>query len=110
MTQENHVVAAAIASVDPDGGIREDVEESRKFALDGLDVALIQRNVQREQTAGGQVRLHRFEVLFGINGGRALDKNIQRIGRDDIELVRRGQNVVPRVVEDDVGARVVHHV
>ena len=64
-------------------------------------VGFVQRDVQREHSAGVQMALHRFEVLFRIQRGGSFHEYIQRIGGDDVELFVRGQQVMPRVIEDD---------
>ena len=53
--------------------------------------------------------LDRFEILLRIQRGGSFDEHVQRIGGDDVELLGGGQQVVARVVVDDVGARIVHH-
>ena len=52
--------------------------------------------------------LHRLEVLLRIKRGGSFDEDVERIGGDDVELVGGGQQVVARVVEDDVRARIEH--
>ena len=54
--------------------------------------------------------LHQLEVLLRVERRGALDPGMDRVGRDDVELFLRRQDVVPRVVVHDLHARVLHDV
>ena len=54
--------------------------------------------------------LDRFEILFGIQTGGAFDEDVERIGGDDVKFLASGEQVVARVVVDDVRTRVIHNI
>ena len=83
----------------------------RSSPLDGLQVALIERHVQRKIAARIQVRISPpREIFFRIQRRGSLHEYVQRIGGNDVEFLRSGQQIVPRVVEYDVRSRIVQHV
>src|SRR4030095_17032830 len=57
-----------------------------------------------------QVRLDELEVLLCVERRRTLDPRMDRVRRDDVELLVRRQNVMPRVVVDDLHTRLVYDV
>src|SRR5262245_59148383 len=54
--------------------------------------------------------LYQLEIFLGIKCGAALDPGMDRIGSDDVELLACGEDVVPRVVVDDLHAWIVHDI
>ena len=65
LAEEDHVVTGAIGvHVTPDTAVGEDLEEGRDLAADGLQVAFIKRHPLRHHSAGLQVLLAEFEILF----------------------------------------------
>src|SRR4029450_10678190 len=104
------IAAASGVRVAPDGSVREDAGEGRDLALDDVFRALVQRHPLRQDTARVQVRLDELEVLLRVERRSTLDPRMNRVRRDDVELLVRRQNVMPRVVVDDLHPRVVYDV
>ena len=66
------------------------------------DVAFIERHPLRDDAARIQALLAQLEVLARVERRRAFDPRMDRVGRDDVEFFPRREDVVPRVVIDDL--------
>src|SRR5262245_39062024 len=53
---------------------------------------------------------YQLEVLAGVERGGAFDPRMDGVGGDNVKLFAGGQEIVPRVVIDDLHARVVENI
>src|ERR1700722_15537005 len=56
------------------------------------------------------MRLYGLEIFLRVDGGGAFDENVERIGGDDVVLVFGCEDVVARVVINDLGFGIVEDV
>ena len=110
LAEHHDIVAVAVLVVTPDRALGEGLEEGGDLAADDRLVALVEGHPLRDEAARLEALLHELEVLLGVERGRALHPGMDRVGRDDVELLLGGEDIVARVVVDDLHARIVHHV
>ena len=110
MTSEHEIITVAVEVVAPNRPARKYIEECGEFGLYRFRIAVVNRKPLRYHAAGIQVGLHQFIVFLGIQGRGAFDPRMYGICRNHIELFRRGEDIVPRIVVNHPRPAVVQHV
>ena len=104
--EQHRVVARALDGVREQRAVRERVEERRDLALHRFVAALVELQEHGDDAAFVQPRLAELPELARVERRRAFHPRVERVGRDRVELLVRGREQVPAVVDANLDFRV----
>src|SRR5262245_25911632 len=109
-SKKDDVESGAATIVSPDRSTGKCSEECCKLAFYDVRATLVQGYPLRHDSARGEVPPNEFEIFLCVERCGTLHPRMNGIGRDDIEFFFRRKEKVPRVVVDDLYARIFEDV